>query len=232
MFSSSSPVAAQIGFTPSLFMQHNCGTVLNGHYASRIRYLHTTETDPSTCAANSETQQALCNNGKLMTWSGTYANDSCTNYRTMYLTGSTDCPTACTAETQTQSCTSGTCDTWTGSYTNASCTQNAVSQYMPIWVYQTHYNAYSCNPYQCNPYQCNCHTVSVTIRSGTINSTTCSTCYNTCYNTCYSSYQSCDASGNATNTCSSPVNTASGSYGGWSPNGSNYYSDSNCLVRY
>jgi hypothetical protein len=51
-----------------------CGTTVSGQYSTRIRYK--TGTDPVQCL--SETQSALCTDGVLGAWSGTYSFTSCT----------------------------------------------------------------------------------------------------------------------------------------------------------
>jgi len=107
----------------------SCGTTASGQYATRIKYK--ASTDPSTCL--SETQKALCTNGVLGAWSGTYTYDSCRilakcgttlsgqySTRIRYKAG-TD-PVQCLSQTQSALCTDGVLGTWSGTYTYTSCT--------------------------------------------------------------------------------------------------------------
>jgi hypothetical protein len=212
-------VSAQVGFTPMLMTPRmNCGPIDDGANAVRYMYAASTVSDPSTCTV--ETQTATCNNGTLSAYSGTYANSSCTASRVRYSTSSASCPTPCAAETQSRVCTAGSCGAWSGTYTNASCAQNSSTQSMSIWKKTTTTSNYNCNPYQCNPYSCNCMFLF------------CQTCYNTCYQTCTSTSTSCGANGTAQRTCSATTNTVAGTWGAWSPNASDLFTNNTCTTRY
>jgi len=231
---------SQIGFSPMMMSGRNCGSIFNGYYASRKMYLAGSVSEPSSC--DYETQYSQCINGTQKPYSGSFSNQSCAAYRTRYNTSATTCPTPCYAETQVQSCSNGSCGGFNGSYAYSSCTQNPTSQSMNFWVSNPYTYSYNCNPYSCNPYNCNPYTCYVScecmwwpifgIQCQSCPTTCYNTCYGTCYDTCYGTAYSCDYGGTTSRSCSVSSNTVSGSWGGWSPNGSNYFSDSGCNARY
>ena len=225
--------AAQIGFSNMMMSPRmNCGTIEDGTNSVRVMYASSTAIEPSVCI--SEAQAALCTNGTLGAFSGTYTNISCTVSRTRYSTSSTSCPTPCAAESQSQICNSGFCGNWSGTHTNASCTQNSTTQTNNVWKQTTTSSNYSCNPYSCNgyncnPYQCQPYTCG---RYSTCYRTCYRTCYNTCYSTCTSTSTTCGANGTTSRTCSATVNTQAGTWGPWDPNATNLFTDNGCTSRY
>ncbi len=111
-----------------------CGDTPHGESAERVRYLTATVEYGETCTE--ETQTALCENGALGEWSGTYTFGACTvgpaadceggahgevRTRTRYLAGAVAWNEACQEESQSQICNDGVWTEWTGSYTYESC---------------------------------------------------------------------------------------------------------------
>ena len=218
---------------------NNCSSpsTFNGQNASRYMYQSANINDPATCT--SEVQSAYCSFGTLGSYSGSYANASCTVSRTRYSTASTTCPTPVVAETQTKNCTAGSCGSFSGTYTYSSGTQNPTSNTISIWKTTAHSDPYACNPYACGCYETG-EWVCVGGWNDCDNDGMCGcpngyweiSCPDTCYNTCYNNYNTCDANGTATKNCTVTTNTTAGIWGAYSPNAANYYSNNSCTTRY
>lgn len=116
----------------------NCGAVLHGQNASRTKYQAASVASGNSCVQ--QTQTALCTNGTLGSYSGTYTFDSCSvddpaacgatanglyASRTRYSTSSVAYGSTCSSESQQALCTNGTLGSYSGSYTYDSCTVNA-----------------------------------------------------------------------------------------------------------
>jgi hypothetical protein len=113
----------------------SCGDVAHGTSDERVRYEAATVDFGATCVQ--ETQTALCDNGELGEWSGTFTFGACTVgpaadcengihgevlERTRYQSATVPYGETCVKETQTQTCNDGTWEDWTGTYAFESCT--------------------------------------------------------------------------------------------------------------
>ena len=221
---------------------------------NRTMYASSSTTCPSACASESQSRTCSVSSnttpGTWGAWSGTYANASCTQNtnsqnRTMYSTSSTTCPTACAAESQSRTCsvsvntTPGTWGGWSGTYANASCTHNTTSQNRPMYAS----SSTTCPTACASENQSRTCSVSVNTTPGTWggwsgsygnasctqNGTSQNANYYTCWGMCTFS---CALAGTRSRTCSVSSDTSPGSWGSWSPNGAQHYTDSNCSITY
>lgn len=113
----------------------NCGTVAHGETAKRTRYAASAVPYGSSCVAQEQT--AICDDGTLGEWSGTFLFDACSvgpaancdgtphgisEERVMYADTTAAYGEVCEKETQTRTCNDGTWTEWTGSYAYEACT--------------------------------------------------------------------------------------------------------------
>jgi pectate lyase len=112
----------------------------HGQTRTRIRYENNTVPFGETCKKQTQTQR--CDNGKLSSWSGSYAATSCKEAapadcgsikhgqketRTRYEKSTVPYGASCKKQTQTRSCTNGKLSSWSGNYTASSCKQTAAA---------------------------------------------------------------------------------------------------------
>ncbi len=113
----------------------DCGSVPHGNSDTRVRYEAAEVDFGETCVQ--ETQSALCDNGTLGAWSGTFTFGACAVgpaenceglahgqvlERTRFQSASVPFGQTCAQEKQTQTCNDGTLGAWSGTYTFESCT--------------------------------------------------------------------------------------------------------------
>jgi hypothetical protein len=118
----------------SVLPPSSCGSTAHGAMTMRTRYLSSTVPYGSSCV--SEQQSAVCNDGNLGAWSGSFLFDACSvgpaascdgvlhglsEQRTMYADTSAPYGEACEKETQSRTCDDGFWTEWTGSYVYESC---------------------------------------------------------------------------------------------------------------
>ncbi|MBM4251777.1 MAG: hypothetical protein FJ146_07380 [Deltaproteobacteria bacterium] len=211
------------------------GTYTNSScQVSRVRYQASTAADPTNCV--SEAQTSTCTAGSCGAFTGSYTVSTCMNTRVRFASSSTTCPTACTSENQSRSCTAGTCAAWSGTYTVTSCTQNTTSQSRTMYAAASTTCPTACAA-QSQSRSC---TVSSNTTAGTWGAWSgtyaAASCTQNATSQTMNIYQRiliiCSSNGTASRSCSVSSNTVAGTWGAWSPNASNYYSDSGCNNRY
>lgn len=151
--------------------------------------------------------------------------DGANAVRYMYAAASASEPSVCVAETQTATCNNGTLSAYSGTSTNTSCTASRAR--------------YSTASTTC-PTACASQTQTQVCTNGSCGAWSGSYAATSCTQNPTSQSMSiwkkfliiCSSNGTASRSCSVSSNTVAGTWGGWSPNASNYYSNSSCSVRY
>ena len=117
-----------------------CGSVASGTTETRKQYLAKSASFGQSC--QEEIQSRTCNNGTFSSWSGTFAEASCSvaaalpcgttphgdiETRTRYFSSTANSSGQCISEVQTRACSNGSFGNWSGSYQADKC-ENLVPQ--------------------------------------------------------------------------------------------------------